>query len=295
MRLNRFILTCTLCLFLTACLPAGTEIPIEMTVPSDISLSPTLTNAATVNGTPIPMASFEAELLRFEMAEALTGVSYPDAPTRVINLLIEEELIRQKALAQGIVIDPGLIDNEIASITAEMGDDYFTGWLSENHYTIEDFRSLVTLNLMTEQLTAPIITSVPTTSPHVRARHILVNSEATAQEILDRLANGEDFALLAAEYSLDVTTKQTGGDLGFFPRGSLLVPEVEDIAFSLNPGELSGIVQTEWGYHIVQTMEKVDNQEIRPEVRQRMIAAALETWRQGLSEGAVIEVFIETS
>lgn len=240
------------------------------------------------------MSVFQNELTRFQLAEAASGSSLNDSEQRVINLLIEDELIRQKAASQGIIADPNAVDAEIASITAEMGADYFNGWLSDNAYTMEDFRSLITLNMLTEQMTAPIIASIPMVDTHVHARHILVNSADTAQVVLDRLAAGEDFSSLAAEYSLDVTTRTTGGDLGWFSRGTLLVPEVEEIAFSLADNQISGVIQSDWGFHIVQTLEKADNQEIRPEVRQRLIAEALETWRQSLREGADIQVLIAT-
>lgn len=101
----------------------------------------------------------------------------------------------------------------------------------------------------------------------VRARHILVKSEpsvteeekkklkAKAEEILQKLKKGEDFSKLAGEVSDDQGTKTKGGDLGFFPKGSM-IPAFEEMAFSLKPGELSGIVETEYGYHIIKMEEK---------------------------------------
>lgn len=87
----------------------------------------------------------------------------------------------------------------------------------------------------------------------IRCAHILVKSEAQAKEVLEKLKNGESFAKLAEQYSLDGSRKR-GGDLGFFNRG-IMVREFEDAAFKLNKGEVSGIVKTQFGYHIIKRLE----------------------------------------
>ncbi len=87
----------------------------------------------------------------------------------------------------------------------------------------------------------------------IRCAHILVEKMSTAQEVLDKLKNGESFAKLAEQYSLDGTRKR-GGDLGFFGRG-VMVREFEDAAFKLQKGEISGLVKTQFGYHIIKRLE----------------------------------------
>jgi peptidyl-prolyl cis-trans isomerase D len=96
----------------------------------------------------------------------------------------------------------------------------------------------------------------------VRARHILISTaegdEAAreeAQTILEQLQGGADFEELAKANSDDPGTAEFGGDLGFFGRGRM-VPEFEEAAFALEPGEISGLVKTPFGYHIIQTIEK---------------------------------------
>jgi foldase protein PrsA len=254
--------------------------------------------AALVNGQSIPWSAYERELGRFEAGKAALGFEDTDEAgyqQQVLDLLVEYELIRQFAARQGIVITDEVVDAEIQRMIDETGEEYFNGWLYGNYYTLEEFREVVRLDLITKQLLAPVLESVPTTAEHVHARHILVNSQAEADDLLARLQNGEDFAALAAQYSVDVTSRDNGGDLGWFPRGGLLVPEVEEAAFSLSPGEISDVVASAWGYHIVQTLEFDPGREIEYETRQRLIEKAIEDWRLQLRSGADIQQFVSLS
>jgi peptidyl-prolyl cis-trans isomerase C len=101
----------------------------------------------------------------------------------------------------------------------------------------------------------------------VRVRHILIRADKSsseevrkkskekAEEVLKKAKSGEDFAKLAMEYSDDPGSKTKGGDLGFFERGRM-VPAFEEAAFKLNPGEVSGVVETTYGFHIIKMEEK---------------------------------------
>lgn len=104
----------------------------------------------------------------------------------------------------------------------------------------------------------------------VSARHILIKAYQTAsaeekakarekaETLLKRIKAGEDFVKLAEEFSDDAGSKAKGGDLGFSARGRL-VPAFEQAAFSLKPGELSGIVETDFGYHIIRVDERKES------------------------------------
>ncbi len=83
-----------------------------------------------------------------------------------------------------------------------------------------------------------------------QAAHILVADEATANKVVGLLNSGSDFSKLASEYSEDTGSKDNGGDLGYFSRG-VMVLEFEDKAFSMNIGETSSVVKSEFGYHII--------------------------------------------
>ena len=109
-----------------------------------------------------------------------------------------------------------------------------------------------------QRLEREVIDAVPATQAQVRARHILVASEADAALARERLEAGEDFAELAAEMSLDPGSKELGGDLGWFPRG-MMTPTFEQAAFTLEPGQVSDPIQTPFGFHIIEVLERADD------------------------------------
>jgi peptidyl-prolyl cis-trans isomerase C len=85
----------------------------------------------------------------------------------------------------------------------------------------------------------------------INTRHILVKSDEEARQVKEKLQAGEDFTDLAKRYSIDPNAKVTGGEVGFHPKGTLL-PEYEAAAFKLTKvGQMSGIVKTQFGYHII--------------------------------------------
>ncbi len=125
----------------------------------------------------------------------------------------------------------------------------------------------------------------------VHARHILVKVdqnadekakkavEAKANDIKKKLAGGKDFAELAKEFSDDPGSKQKGGDLGFFPKGRM-VPEFEKAAFELKVNEVSNPVKSNFGYHIIQVLEKKAQEEMKYEDVSRDIEERLKAQKQ---------------
>ncbi len=154
-------------------------------------------------------------------------------------------------------------------------------------FSEQEFRALFETDVLREKLQDQICDNVPTTEEAVHARHILIRiktptpepvGEGTptptpdpekvkraeeealklAQDIKAKLDAGADFAELAKEYSEDPGSKDQGGDLGWFTRGKM-VPEFEEAAFSLEPGQISEPVKTAFGYHIIQVLERDPN------------------------------------
>jgi len=133
----------------------------------------------------------------------------------------------------------------------------------------------------------------------INTRHILLKTEEEAKQVQERLTKGEDFIELAKRYSIDPSAKTTGGEIGFHPRGSL-VPEYEEEAFKLKRvGQVSGIVKTRFGYHIIR-LEGVKPpsyatyEEVKELIRQKLIqekqGQLLENYINELKKNAKIKV-----
>lgn len=90
-------------------------------------------------------------------------------------------------------------------------------------------------------------------SNKVHCAHILVKTEKEANNILERLKKGEKFSAIAKDVSM-CPSKKRGGDLGTFGRGQM-VKEFETAAFALDKGQISGIIKTQFGYHIIKKLE----------------------------------------
>jgi peptidyl-prolyl cis-trans isomerase C len=126
----------------------------------------------------------------------------------------------------------------------------------------------------------------------IHARHILVETEAEAKDVAERLKKGEDFATLAKEKSKDPGAE--GGDLGFFSRGQMVKP-FEEAAFALDVGEISAPVQTPFGWHVIKVEEKRDQPlPTFDQVKEGIIAQLVQLKAQevvtGLRKAAKIEV-----
>lgn len=103
----------------------------------------------------------------------------------------------------------------------------------------------------------------------VRAAHILVDEEAKAQDLLNQINEGADFHQLASEHS-SCPSGARGGDLGDFGRGQM-VPEFEQAAYALNIGEISGVVKSQFGYHLIKLLDKKETvpfTDVLPQIKQ---------------------------
>lgn len=140
----------------------------------------------------------------------------------------------------------------------------------------------------------------------VRVRHILImpkgtdkkddlDARAKAEEVLLKIRNGEKFEILAKQYSDDQGSAKKGGDLGYFTTGNM-VPEFDKAAFALKPGEVSDIVKTQYGYHIIKMEDtrlrrtKAKGKDLNEEVLADKQDQAVKKWMYGLKQKAKVEV-----
>lgn len=148
------------------------------------------------------------------------------------------------------------------------------GLLSEAEYR----ELIVKPGILRDRLQALLAEQVPTSAEQVWARHILVDQEEEAKDVLAKLQGGADFAALANEVSKDSSNKEKGGDLGWFTREAM-VPEFEEAAFSLQVGQLvTEPVKTTFGYHVIQALGHEESRPLSEEQLKKAKDDALDKW-----------------
>jgi len=187
-------------------------------------------------------------------------------------------VLRQGAAEEGIEVSSEAVEARIEEeSTAILASGMFSSWeqfLEIYGLSEEYFARLMEDALLIDQVSEAHAPSRE--AEQVHARHILVADEETGEQAISRLEAGEEWATLASELSEDTSNKDSGGDLGWFPRGAM-VTEFEDAAFSLEPGTTSGLVQTDYGYHIIQVLEK-GMREVDDETYQSLLSDAFLSW-----------------
>lgn len=176
------------------------------------------------------------------------------------NQLLQQVVVEQILNDKYKVTDEE-IDAELATLKEELGEGYDAA-LAQNNLTEDMLKSNIRTSLLQEKATLDvevtdeeIQTYYDQASQELNARHILVEDEATAKEIIGKLNDGGDFAKLAKEFSADPGSGAQGGDLGWFSVG-MMVPEFNDAAYALEVDEISEPVQSQHGFHVIQVKEK---------------------------------------
>jgi peptidyl-prolyl cis-trans isomerase C len=232
--------------------------------------------AALVNSEPIPLSFFNNEVWRYRDSLADQEVKPDDATISqtVINYLIEQQLLVQEAHKAGFTLSEADLQAKIDSLVAGLGSgSAFTDWMTNNHYDDAEFRMALTLASEAAWQRDQIAATIPDAVEQVRARQIFALTPEGAQRAITSLASGTDFSELAWEYS-----PESGGELGWFPRGYLLYPEVEAAAFSLDVGARSEIIQSTIGYHIIEVQAHESAHPLTTDARIALQTQALQDW-----------------
>ncbi len=292
--------TFVLLLFATA-LAAGCASEAIPSATTAATASPVEGLAALVNGQPISSEEYESQVEQVEAffeqegldAESEEGRErLAQARRQVLEQMIDQELIRQAAVEMGISISDEELESSIEGIVEQSGgEDGFNQSLQATGTTYDVFRQMLLDQLLSEAVYSSVTASINSVAEQVHARHILLPTREMAEEVLARLQTGEDFAYLAREYSEDISSRETGGDMGFFPRG-VMPDEVEEVAFGLEVGDMSGIVESQFGFHVIQVLER-DEREIAVEVFESLRQQTFMQWLEDQRESASIERFVE--
>ncbi|MCS6909826.1 MAG: peptidylprolyl isomerase [Anaerolineales bacterium] len=261
--------------------PTATATPLPSATPEPL--------AARVNGEPIRLAEYEAEVQRCQAAQA-----FADCPARVLQALTDNVIVEQAARRIGLAVSEAEVQAEIDRVQQSLGSpEAYMAWLAANFYTEETFHEALRRDLLRAQMAARAAASIGEEAEQVHAQVILVNDEALARRLLEQIRAGADFSALAVVHSLDLSTRVAGGDLGWFPRGWLTMPEVEQAAFNLQPGMTSDVIATSLGFYLVKVLGRDPVRALSPEARRALQMRAYENWLANERAAANVEILIK--
>ncbi len=290
---------------------------------------------AVVNGTIVTRGELDQELQvvmkRFGRDGKNVGAAQlSQLESQVLESLIDRELLFQEAEQAGIRIDDKTLDAQLEKLKKRFSDEGgFKKAMEQMHLSEQDVRRQIRRGMTIEQwIDGKFVHSISVPEKEVkeyydshlkmfqrpeevRASHILIKVDAKAdeqtklkarkdlEEIQKKLLKGEDFAKLAKKYSQGPSAAK-GGDLGYFRRGQM-VPPFEKAAFALKPGEVSDIVVTRFGYHLIKVSDiKPAKTFSYPEVKEKLtgflkkekISQAIDAHVTELKKGAKVERFL---
>lgn len=291
---------------------------------------------AVVNGTVIKQAEFDSEMSRVLERLQRTGripndLERSQIKKQVLENLIARELLYQESQKKGIKVDQKEIEEQITALKGRFPSEVeFKNALSTANLTEADLRfqferDVAIRKLLDDQIGGKSTVSEKESrayydsnlasfkkSEQVRASHILIKVDPGADEakkaeartkiesLQAKLKNGEDFGALAKEYS-EGPSGPKGGDLGFFGRGQMVKP-FEEVAFSMKPGQVSGMVETRFGYHLIMVTERTPESTLSYEevkdrleqyLKQQKVQEEIAAYVETLKSKAKIERFVK--
>ncbi|NOT03205.1 MAG: hypothetical protein HOP27_01255 [Anaerolineales bacterium] len=232
------------------------------------------------NGSPTPTVTPTEVTLPEVPAEAYKVVTKTPLPTATLEFTVTPEVTTGTAQATATAQPSATPTATLEPIPTATQGPTATASPTATPYTLEgfntefnnaqermqklglkekDYLEFFDLQILERKLLDELTADIPRVEKQVWARHILVADEVTALTVIERLNNGEDFAVLAQELSTDTGSAQNGGDLGFFGSGAM-VAEFETATFALqNPGDYTTTpVASDFGFHIIQLIAKQD-------------------------------------
>ena len=251
------------------------------------------TEAAIVNGEVITIQEYEETLevyksmyknqygdtaLETEIEPGVTLLQY--LRENILENLIFERIIYQEALKNNLTVSDTELDELMVEYKAFFEDDQaYTDFLTSNNMQEEFLKNSLKTDEVIQRYVDFYMENLEISDEDllkyyednvdqfvsVKARHILVNSMEEAEDILEQINEGADFSDLAMAFSTDTTSAVNGGDLGFFYKGQM-VPTFEAAAFSLEIGEVSEIIPSDFGFHIIKVDDRSEGFEDKREL-----------------------------
>jgi len=243
------------------------------------SFVPTPENtAAIVNGQPISKAAVDA--LTAEIQQKRGGQGIPE--DKIVDELVSRELLKQEAEKQGLAKDPAnaaRIENSQRMLLSQIAAENF---VKNAAVSDEDVKKEYDQRVGEMKLT------------EYKARHILVETEAAAKDILKKLQKGEKFEDLAKKFSKDPGSKTSGGDLGWFSPQQMVAPFSNAVVALKNGETTSAPVQTQFGWHIIRREDSRDQppppfDEVKDQIRGMLQTQKLQQHIADLKSSSKIE------
>lgn len=244
---------------------------------------------ALVNGRIVPLADYNLRFEAYQRAIVYNqAFDFSDPKNKplvdqqkaaLLNRLVELKLQELLAGSRNISVTAADIDRELlaisaqAKVPAESLDELFGKIYGWNRRQFTD-------NVIVPQIRERKLQNAVSRDPVINAPAL-----SRAREVQQKLLSGGDFAKLAGEYSDDSGSKKLGGDLGWQPRGAF-VPEFEEAAGKLKPGEISDPVATQYGFHLIQLLERNDKAKDKPQIHLRHILVASKDFSEWMKEQA---------
>lgn len=259
--------------------------------------------------------SIEANLVQKNLGEGILDQVGPDGElykdslkNSILSKLIIEKIILQDAKKNNTEVTDEEIDTNINDIKESMGgEEKLNEFIEDSKIDKDYFRSYIKKQLLTQKHKENFMGSIDLNDKEIeaffdenkedliilKARHILVDTEEQGKEILGKLKNGEDFKKLAIENSRDKSSPLAGGEAGYFSRG-YYPKKFDKVVFELKEGELSSIIHSEIGYHIVELQERKDTfkalkSELTPYIKENKYKEHIEK----LQDKAKIKNYVE--
>jgi foldase protein PrsA len=219
------------------------------------------------DGTPVPTITPTAFEYPTLTSQQLTFYPPTSTPTEVLTSTPESTFTPDPAASPTATFTaapptPTFVPEDVTPTSTPYT---LEGFKTEYQTTVDEYksygiseatlRSVYRNDLIRKKVLEEITADVPSSEEQVWARHILVSSETEAKAVYDLLENGSDFAKLADQFSTDTGSGAKGGDLGWFGSGAM-VAEFEQAAFSQPIGEIGSPVKSQFGYHIIQVIDR---------------------------------------